>query len=961
MKASEPGRIGAELGRRLRGEVLDEEVYLRLYSTDASLYEILPLAVVLPACEEDVVRTVHFAADNGIPILARGAGTSLAGQAVLRGIVVDFSKYLRRILEVDLDGRSVRVEPGVVLDNLNAELAEHRLFFAPDVATSSRATIGGMVGNNSSGLRSVRYGKTVDHVLEMRALLSSRAELRFGPLDRAGLERACASPGTEGEIYRGLVSLIGKSRQAILDRYPKVMRRVSGYNLDELLDSSNFNVAKLMVGSEGTLGVVTEVKLRLEPLPMLRRLAVLHFSNQMAAIQNLPAILRLKPTALEFLDRHTVELAKFNPSSAGLCAEFLSGSPDALLLVEFSGDDEDDPAQRIAEMRRIPELTHDVYAVHLARTPAEQARVWAVRKSALGILASAKGDFRPVPFIEDSCVPVEHLAEYVEGIQDICRVRGRGLTFYAHAGVGVLHFRPLLNLKQTEDLRLLQEISEEAFQLVRRFGGSWSGEHGDGLARSYKLREFFGDEVYEAFREVKRLFDPVGLMNPGKIVDAPLPIENLRISPGYQARFPPTYYRFESEGGFGHAVELCTGVGHCRKTVSGVMCPSYIATLDEKDSTRGRANALRAAISGQLGADGLFNEGLFEVMDLCLECKACKSECPSSVDMAKMKAEFLAHYQERHGVPMAHRVVASTRNAAEIGSLMPGIFNRLVSSHAFRRFLERVAGFDRRRKLPELAGRTLVGWFRRRQAGTAACGPTVNLFVDTFTNYYEPEAGIAAVQLLEAMDFEVRLAEAGCCGRPLISAGLLKRARRQGERVIARLASAEGPVVVLEPSCFATLRDDYLDLLGNPEMTRAVVARVFALEEFLVRPEVYDRFRNLSPTGPPRILFHGHCQQKALIGSEGLARILGGISGSKVMEAPAGCCGMAGAFGYQKRHYDLSRRIGERSLLQAVRAVEPETTIVVPGFSCRSQVRDFEGVQAVHPATVLWEAVERGR
>jgi FAD/FMN-containing dehydrogenase/Fe-S oxidoreductase len=954
-------RLRRDLRASLEGEVLADEMSRLLYSTDASLYQIVPTAVALPRHPDDVAAAVRVAGDHGVSILPRGGGTSLAGQTVSSGLVLDFSKYMNRVLEVNREERWVRVQPGVVLDDLNDALAAHGLFFAPDVATSSRANIGGMMGNNSAGVRSVRYGKTVDHVLEMTVFLSSGDRLQCRRLDRPELDALCSGGGREAEIYSGVRRVVAHHRDEILARFPKVMRRVSGYNLDELLDEDRFNLSKLFVGSEGTLGVVVEAKLNLEPIPAARALVVLHFRELLDAIRTVPALLEYDPTAVEILDRYGLDLARGNPAVAGLCREFLHDDPDAILMVEFGGESVGEVERSLRRMSRDAAVRSRVFHTYQAREPSQQQVVWQVRKNALGVMLGIKGDYKPLPFVEDSAVPVEHLADYVADVQDVCRRHDRRLALYAHASVGLIHLRPILNLKQEADVEILQSISDEVFDLVRKYGGAWSGEHGDGLVRSHRLRDFFGDRLYTAFREVKRILDPAGLMNPGKIVDSPPMTENLRIGPAYRPLFPATYYRFEEDGGLGGAVELCTGVGHCRKTLSGVMCPSYIATRDEEHSTRGRANALRSAIAGQLGPEGFTGERLYQVMDLCLECKACKSECPSNVDMAKLKAEFLAHYFGKHGLPLGKRFVAATRRSAEIASRAPRLANFLAGNPLSRWALEKFAGIDRRRIPPRLADRTLRRLHRANHNGEGAGHPSVTLMADTFTNFFEPEIGVAAIQVMEALGYRVRLADRRCCGRPLISSGLLGRARREGAALVRYLEDFEGPIVVLEPSCFSTLRDDFPDLMEDPERTRRVTDRIQSLEEFLLTPENSDRLDKLLGRGPERILFHGHCQQKALIGSDPTLRLLRKLGDSRVDEVPAGCCGMAGAFGYEKEHYDLSEKIGARHLLPEVRGADPSTTLAVSGFSCRSQIRHFTGRTAVHPAIVLRDSLLESR
>lgn len=946
-----------DLTAALPGRVRTDPVSRFIYSTDASIYQIQPAVVVIPSGPDDLVPVLRIAAGHGTPVLLRGAGTSLAGQTVGSGVVVDCSPNLNRILEVNREEAWARVEPGVVLDQLNDHLRPLGLFFAPDVATSTRATLGGMIGNNSSGMRSIRYGKTVDHVLQIDALLASGEPACFAEVDMGSARTADGSGRSASATARlgsAVHRIVQENREEIRSRYPRVMRRVSGYNLDELLDERRFNLAKLLVGSEGTLAVTVQARLRLLPLPRARAVAVLHFRDLMEAIRLTPELLHFEPSAVELLDRYALDLARDNPAVSGLAARFLQGRPDAVLLVEFSGEP-GEIRDRISELGRDLSVRSVADAVTEALDPGLQQCIWQVRKNALGVMMAVRGDFKPVAFIEDSCVPVERLAEYVADVQRICAGHGRQLSLYAHAGVGVIHMRPLLNLKQEEDVRILREISEEVFERVVHYGGSWSGEHGDGLARSYQLRRFFGDRLYDAFRQVKEAFDPAGLLNPGKILDAPAPTEDLRISPTYRPSYPRTWYRFQEEGGFGSAVELCTGVGQCRK-LSGVMCPSYLATRDEEHSTRGRANALRSAIAGDLGGQGFTDPRLYEVLDLCLECKACKSECPSNVDMAKLKAEFLSHYYRRHGLPLRRRLVGAVRPVAETASLFARLANRVASSSLNRRILEWVAGLDRRRRLPAYAPRTLGAWFRGRYRPRSE-GRVVTLFADTFTNFHEPEVGIASVQLLHALGFRVRLHEGTCCGRPLISSGRLEEARRQGGEALPYLSSEDGPLLVLEPSCYATFKDDWPDLMEDARGARWLAERTVCLEELLAEPEVRRRLAGMLNPVPGGILFHAHCQQRSLMGTGPTLDLLRLLPGTEIREVAATCCGMAGVFGYEREHYELSRQIGELHLLPAVRAADERVRIAVPGFSCRSQVLHFTGRQAVHPAILVAQAL----
>ncbi|HOM98966.1 MAG TPA: FAD-linked oxidase C-terminal domain-containing protein [Acidobacteriota bacterium] len=938
---------------RLKNELRTDQVSRLMYSTDASLYQMVPIGVAFPRDEEDVVHIVRLAAEERIPVLARGAGTSLAGQTVTSGLVLDFSRHMRRILRVDPEKRRVRVEPGVVLDELNHRLALQSLFFAPDVATANRATLGGMAGNNSAGVRSIRYGKTVDHVVGTRVVLVPGECFEFGQLEPDELTWLLRGSDRQAELYRLVRDLAQQLAPEIERRYPKVLRRVSGYNLDEFTDSSRFNMSKLLVGSEGTLGMVTELELNLEPLPAVRALAVLHFSDLLSALRAVPAILAHQPTAVELIDDQALELASHHPPMARLCRSFVRGTPKALLIVEFSGELMTATADAVEDLSVDPALSGSVYHVEKILSAEGQEAVWEVRKNTDAILNRVRDDYKPQPFIEDSCVPVEHLADYIAEVEELGRKVSRRLAVFAHVSVGVVHVRPFLNLRREEDVRILQALSEEVFQLVVKYGGSWSGEHGDGLARSYKLPEFFGPDLYDAFRSIKRLFDPAGVMNPGKIIDAPPPTDHLRIHPGYRTTVPETGYRFREEKGFDRAVELCTGVGQCRKTLSGVMCPSYMATRDEEASTRGRANALRAALAGQLGELGLAEPRLYEVLDLCLECKSCKAECPSSVDMARLKAEFLHQYYRHHSRPPAKRLVAKLPQFAAWMSPVARLVNPLASFGPVQRSVQRILRFDPRRPLPVPAAPRWTRRAARIPRLTSGARRRVVLFADTFTEYFDPTPGTAAAELLESLGWDVRVLRPGCCGRPAISSGDLEAARRQGNELLQAFRQLEGPIVVLEPSCYATIKDDYRDLLDDEDLLNNVLPRVLSLEEFLLLPETAEEVRTKLTAKWPSVLLHGHCQQRSVIGIEPTQSALSLVGRLEIRTVPAGCCGMAGVFGYEEGHYEISRAIAGRTLLPALEATPPEIPVVVSGFSCRTQVLHLTGRKALHPAEFL--------
>lgn len=974
-------RVAAELRARVRGEVRFDDRARALYATDASPYEIAPHGVVLPFDADDVRTTVEVAGRHGLPILPRGGGTSLAGQAVGAAIVVDVSKYMTRVLEVDAEARTARVEPGVVRDQLNRELAPLRLQFTPDVSTTDRANVGGMVANNSAGTRSIKYGKTVDAVRAMTVLLADGTVTELRALDDGELAEVERRDDAVGRIHRTVHHLVREHEDEIERRYPKVMRRVGGYNLDELIGGRPFNLAKLVCGSEGTLAFILDVTLELHPVPERRMLAMVHFDTLQAALEAVQHVNRHGPSAVELLDRGLLELGRANPKLEPLLG-WLQGDPDAVLMVEFDGANEEALRRPLESMKADPEVADRSTYVYEAFRPEEQQEILAFRKGGLGIYATIKGRNKPTPFIEDAAIPPERLPEYIPAVRELCRRHGVDTVFYGHASVGVIHTRPLLDLKTAEGVATYRAISEEAFELVRSFGGSWSGEHGDGLIRSYQNRNLFGDTLYQAFREVKAAFDPENRFNPGKIVEAPAPTENLRYGADYPEVHLDTVFDFSEDGGFLAAAEACTGVGACRKMDVGTMCPSYMATRDEDHSTRGRANVLRDALNGRMPG-GLTSQDVYDTLDLCLECKACKAECPSKVDMAKLKYEFLQHYHDAHGVPLATRAMANVGRLAPLGTALAPVANRLLPLRPVRWLIEKTVGVDRRRVLPRYARRSFAGWFRNRQRapstggaglglaasparlGTDADGPeertadarTVALFADTWTMYNEPEVGRAAVEVLEALGYQVELVPYGCCGRPQISKGLLRDAHRMAERNVARLdgfVARDVPVVGLEPSCVTAFRDDYRDLAPG-EATERVSRHVQMIDQFLAREWTRGR---IDPDGAfarsdRPLLLHGHCQQKAVLGTSASRAVLGWVS-DRVEELDAGCCGMAGSFGYG--HHDVSMAVGERRLFPAVR--EHDGDAAAPGFSCRHQIGDGTGRRAKHVVEFLAEALK---
>ncbi len=945
----------AQLKESIQGEVLDDAYSLGMYATDASIYQIKPLGIVLPKNEADVQKAVEMAAHHKVKILPRGGGTSLAGQTVGGALVLDFSKYMNRILEINEEERWVRVEPGLVRDELNEVLAPYGLHFAPDPATSSRANVGGMVGNNSSGTKSILYGKTVDHILEAKVLLADGTLLHLKEQSPEAYEQTAQQNTREGEIYRKFRDMIRQNEPEIKRRFPKVMRRVGGYNLDEFVYTDRWNLAKLITGSEGTLATTLELKLNLEPLPLHKSVCVVHFSDVIEAISAVKPMLPFQPSAIEILDSTVLRLSKENLTTKLHCS-FIEQDPAAILIVEFYGDTPEDVMQRPADMIAVLKEQGIGYAHPLFPEGKDYDDVWIIRKKGLGLMLGLKGEKKPLPFIEDAGIPIEVLPEYIDQVIKICEKHDTKVSMYAHASVGVIHVRPILDLRQAEDIENLKNIANETFELVMKYGGSWSGEHGDGLVRSAFNERFFGTQIYQAFRQVKQLFDPENLMNPGKIVDAQTIEHNLRYGTSYADRAVNTEFKYRMENSFRESVHMCTGVGECRKMLGGTMCPSFKATRDEEHSTRGRANALRLAMSGQLDQEGLTSKRLHQVLDLCLSCKACKSECPSNVDMAKMKSDVTQMYYDEHGITLRDRLIRdSSKAAAHLSGSLAGLVNRFQQSHLFRTAIEKLAGFDQRRVLPKYAEQPFYQWFDKAQPRAYKSDKKIVLFADTYLNFHEPQIGISALQLLNACGYEVILANVGCCQRPKISHGFLREAKKEGAKTLAGLQQYldQGlTVVVCEPSCASALNDDLPDLIDDTTLATRLKAQVMMLDVFLSREVEAGNVKVTFESVATNILLHGHCHQKALYSTKGLKAICEKTN-LPVKEIPSGCCGMAGSFGYEKEHYDISRKIGESILFPAVRAMKEGTALIANGFSCRHQIEHFTGVKPRHWVEVI--------
>jgi FAD/FMN-containing dehydrogenase/Fe-S oxidoreductase len=956
-------RVDADALRRalegaIEGEVRFDRVSRALYSTDASVYRIEPAGVVVPRTREDIRRTVAICHQYRCPLTMRGGGTSQAGQAIGAGIQIDTSKFFNRLLEVNVEERWARIEPGIVLDALNTRLRADGLRFAPDISTASRATIGGMIANNSSGARSVYYGKTIDHVLDLDVVLSDGSPARLRPLSGAALTEACAGDSLEAACYREVRRIAAQAADEVRSRYPKILRRVGGYNLDAFVDpQAPCDLSRLLVGSEGTLAVVVEARIRLVALPKAKAVMAIQFADLLEALGATPTILAHHPSAIEVMDRFILDNTKQNLDLDRLRQTFIDGDPAALLCVEMYADRAEDLPPRLDALEADLRTCGFGYRYHHALDPLAQSRIWSLREAALGLSMATKDDAKALSFVEDTAVAPDKLRDYIARFLAIIDRHQTVAGMYAHASVGCLHVRPVVNLKTADGVAQFEAIAADVADLVLEFGGALSGEHGDGLVRSPFMRKMFGPVLYEAFRDIKRAFDPHGILNPGKIVDAPPLTANLRYGAGYHTPDPTTWFDYGDYGGLGGAVDMCSGLGVCRKTLEGTMCPSYMATREEAHSTRGRANVLRLAMAGRLGESGLGDEGVHSVLDLCLECRACKAECPVGVDMARFKSEFLADYHARHGTPLAARVLGHVREMSRVGSRLAPWSNWAVQTPLARWLNERVIGLDRRRTPPPWSRRTFAELYLARRRPSSS-RPAAMLFADTFTNYYSPQIGLAGADLLEAAGLTVGIAPSLCCGRPLISQGLLGEARKVAARNTAALSPLVGDgqtLVFFEPSCLSAIREDGPDLLRGELRREAlrIAGRSATFEDCLEQHcRSHPGALAMSP-GPDTILLHGHCHQKSMGMVPPTRALLARIPGATVVDLDAGCCGMAGSFGYMREHFDVSRQIAERKLLPAARSLGPGSVLVATGTSCRAQVHDLANAPALHPAELL--------
>ncbi len=980
------------LAPRFDGELHLDDTVRAIYATDASEYQEMPLAVAFPRSEAALGELVAFACRERVPLIPRAAGTSLAGQVVGSGVVVDLGRHLNRVLAIDPTARRVRVQPGVIRNELNLALKPHGLFFAPETSTANRAMIGGMVGNNSCGANSIVYGSTRDHLVVARGFLGDGSLVSFGPLTREEFAAKCAGPDMlETRLYREIRDLLGsaENRALIRDNFPKptVTRRNTGYALDQLIEcgvfdpasDKPFNLCRLLAGSEGTLFLGVEFELNVEPLPPPGALLCAHFASVPESLRAAVIAMRHRPFGCELIDRTILECTKANLEHAKN-RFFVEGDPGAVLVVERR---DADPAERDAALARI---AADFRAAGLGYAfpvlhGADCDRVWELRRAGQGLVNNVVGDAKPREIVEDTAVAIEDLPAYIDEFDALMRGKyGIECIYYAHAGAGELHTRPLFDLKRAEGRKMFRDIATDVAALVKKYRGSLSGEHGDGRLRGEFIPFMVGPECYAMMRRVKALFDPLGIFNPGKIIDTPPMDSSLRHAavhgpgPGGAATVAhepahETVFNFDADQGVLRAAEKCTGVGECRKThlSGGTMCPSYMATREEKDSTRARANLLRQALS-RTGADAKANpwddESVAAVMDLCLSCKACKSECPSSVDLARLKAEWLQHYHDAHGVPLRSRLVAGFAKSMRLAALAPSLYNRVVGTPVFARAIKRFAGFATERSLPALHATTLAAW-HRRHANPAHLGypnGRVFLFCDEFTNYNDTPVGIKAVELLNRLGYEVVIPEHVESGRAHLSKGLVRDAKAFAIRNVELLSSVvtdASPLIGIEPSALLGFRDEYPDLVPASlrEPARALARRALLIDEFIAREADAGRIRADSFAARELVIkLHGHCHQKALSSLTPTVKMLELPRGHSVRLIPSGCCGMAGSFGYEREHYEVSQRVGELVLFPTVRATPEEVEIVAPGTSCRHQIKDGTGRDARHPIEILHAA-----
>jgi len=966
-----------DLEKNLEGDLRYDSIALTIYSTDASDYKERPVAVAWPKGAADIKKILAFASAEKIGITVRAAGTSLAGQVVGSGIIVDISRYMNRILELNKEERWVRVEPGVVLDELNMFLKPHGLFFGPETSTSSRCNMGGMVGNNSCGSHSVVYGSTRDHTTELETILSDCSEALFGPMDFKTFQEKCSLENLEGRIYRNIREILNdpENRKSIREGYPdpRIPRRNNGYALDLLLDSEifdekserKFNLCRLLAGSEGTLAVTTGIKLNLVPLPPPHKtLVCVHHRDRDEAFKANLIALKFRPSAVELTDDRILELTRDNLSQKNN-RFFLDGDPGAVLIVEFARETEDEVNAVTTEMIEALKSAGYGYSYPVVRGK-DMSKVWELRKAGLGVLGNMKGDKRTVSLVEDTAVRVDDLPAYMDEIAKLLARYGKDSVYHAHIGSGEIHIRPVLNLKDKGDVELFRTIALETAKLVKKYRGSLSGEHGDGRLRGEFIPLMLGEHNYELLKKLKYCWDPENILNPGKITDTPKMNTFLRYEPGTVTPDIQTLFDFSSTDGVIRAAEKCNGTGDCRKSVKvgGTMCPSYMATMDEDKTTRARANILREFLSMKNGNPWDHKE-IYSILDLCLGCKGCKSECPSGVDIARLKSEFLQHWYDRHGVPLRTFLIAYISSFNKLGSFVPDIYNFFLKNKFFSDLLKRTIGFATERSIPPVSGISLRRWIKKNLQSLNPAEPvgSLCLFIDEFTDYNDTPAGIAAIRLLTGLNYRVVAVDHKISARTFISKGLIRKAKKivdSNIELLSGIIDENLPLVGIEPSAILGFRDEYPELAG-PELrqkAKKLASNSFLIEEFIVNEYKTGRIMRESFTGESRkILLHAHCQQKAVASSACSVEMLSIPGNYSVREIPSGCCGMAGSFGYEKEHYELSNKVGELVLFPEIRDSSSDTLIAAPGTSCRHQIKDGTGRKAMHPVEILYQAL----
>ena len=945
-----------------------------VYSTDASVYQEKPLAVAVPKTEADIKALIAFANQHQLTLIPRAAGTSLAGQVVGNGLIVDISKYLNKILEINQEEQYVRVQPGVIRDDLNVALRPFGLMFGPETSTANRAMIGGMIGNNSCGLHSIVWGDTRQNLLEVKGLLSNGQEVTFNEISFAELSEKAQLNSLEGVIYKGVSEMVNNPENidAIEKGYPKksLTRRNTGYALDFLIPQDgkeSFNMCELVAGSEGTLVFVTEAKLKLLPLPpKLDALVCVHFNSLAESLLANIEILKHQPMASELVDKYIMDFTKGHPVYQHN-RFFIEGEPEALLMVEFFAETQQELDFKTSALIADLKLAGLGYAYPVVYGP--QAKLaWDVRKAGLGLIRNLPGDNQPVNLIEDCAVAPEDLPAYVAELQVLLDSHNLKASYYAHAGAGELHIEPMINLKTSEGKALFRTVLKETAVLVKKHQGSLSGEHGDGRLRGEFIKDVLGAEVYELLKEVKQLFDPLGVFNANKIVDTPPMNEFLRYEADKEIKPIKTIFDFSKNESILRLAEKCSGSGDCRRThvAGGTMCPSYMATRQEKDTTRARANILRQFLTNSQGDNPFNHKEIKEVMDLCLSCKACKSECPSSVDVAKMKAEFLQHYYDANDIPFRTRVIANFTKSQALGAIVPSIYNALIANNFTSKLIKKVIGFAPDRSLPKVGKTTLRSWKKQhdKKLNSAKKERKVYLFCDEFTNYNDVEVGITAIQLLEKLGYEVIIPQHEESGRTYLSKGLLRDAKKLANKnveLLAGLVNFDAPLLGVEPSALLTFRDEYPELVDVHLVQKAkhIAQNAFLIEEFLLQEFEAKKITPDQFTSDYQLVkLHGHCYQKSLNALTPTEKILGMPTNYKVEMIPSGCCGMAGSFGYEKEHYEISMQVGELVLLPAVRNAAEDTIIAAAGTSCRHQIKDGTERLAKHPVEILWEALK---